>query len=608
MVLYLSRDQLSYFKSYKNYFTAIYLVFLGFPSADLIFATFSDPFLLRLATQLMVTSGAAIATIWGYVATKLYMYPQPLSLRRLIDRPFRPIYLVYATYLIPMILAVVLVWSDSSLISTGPNFNVTYLLEGTTLPSAPVGPQLLALGGVIVSTFTVYPLAIISRRRALVKDREVRAALRIIASVFGIISATLILGIGLSSFGYSVLGPINMLSVILIIIAVHAFRQPTFLKSFLGVVPSLQSSPTASHYDQMILIYGPGNEKFGATAKYILDGVNQRERVIYFHNDDVAVLTDGLSREGVNVRQLMLKGALRVQPLASAYPSRVQLDDTPLEMIQQLAREAKTLGYEALRVVIDFDNFVVRPAQKFVDHLIDPRWTTPDHQLHVLMAFDSDAFRGDEGALAKLEHEVRTLDLSESADTFSQTVGLTHAEIAGRKLLFEFDPQADYEPIFKSLLAEIASNFERTVAITRKESPVYTLVQNQPAAKIFVLTSRVSYPKMEGENLILLPTYDTSLLLDALNKTIEAYAGSAFTIMFDNISHYVLTLGPERTYSLVRQALELMVSNTITAVFSINYKAHDQRVMSTFENMFDLELVSRPGSGPEIMKKLSVPS
>jgi len=225
------------------------------------------------------------------------------------------------------------------------------------------------------------------------------------------------------------------------------------------------------------------------------------------------------------------------------------------------------------------------------------------------MAFNSNAFRGEEASLAELEKKIRTLDLSESMDTFSQTVGLSHEEIAGRKLLLEFDPQGDSEQVFESLLAETASNFERTVVFTRNDSMIYSLVEMQPAAKIFVMTSRVSYPKMESENLFLLPTYDTSLLLDALNKTIEAYAGSSFTIIFDNISHLVFTLGPERTYSLVRQALELMISDKITAIFSMNSKAHDQKVMSTFENMFDLELVCKAGSSvPEIRKKTPVSS
>jgi DcmR-like sensory protein len=607
MILFLSRDELSYFQSYKNYFISIYLVFLGFPGADLILMTYSQPTLLRLATQVLVTSGGAIAIIWGYVATKLYLYPEPMSYRRLISTPFRPIFLIYTAYLVPMVLALLLTWTVPSLISTGSSFQVTYVLDGTTLPSALVGYPLLALGGIVVFAFTSYPLAILSRRRALVKDRDVRSALRIIATVFGIISATLILGVAISSFGYSIIGLTNLLSVVLIIVAVHAFRKPTFLKSFLGVVPSLQSSPTASHYDQTILIHGPGDEKFAPIAKYIIDGVNQRERIIYFHKGDVALATDGLSRQGVDVTKLMLKGALRVPPLGSAYPSTGVLDDTPLEIVQELAAEAKTLGNEGLRVILDYDDFVIRPFRKFVEHLTDPRWTTPDHHLHVLMAFDSIAFRGEEASLAELEGKIRTLDLSEAMDTFSNTVGLSHEEISGRKLLLEFDPQGDHERVFKSLLVETASNFERTVVFTRKDSLIYSLVQRQPAAKIFVLTSRVSYPKMENENLFLLPTYDTSLFLDALNKTIEAYAGSSFTIIFDNISHFVFTLGPERTYSLVRQALELMISDKITAIFSMNSKAHDQKTISTFENMFDLEILCESGTSvPEVRKKMAV--
>ena len=609
MVLFLTRDKLSYFQSYKNYFIAIYLAFLGFPGANLVIMTVPQPALQRLATQILVTSGTSIATIWGYVATKLYMYPETLSLRRIISRPFRPIFLVYATYVVPMLAAGLLAWFDPYSISTGSSTQVNYVLEGISLPSSPVGSTLLGLGIVIVVVFAAYPLSILSKRRALVKDREVRAALRIIASVFGVISATLILGLGISSFGYSVVGLTDFLSVNLIIVAVYAFRKPTFLKSFLGVVPSLQSSPTTSRYDQMILIHGPEENKFGPIAKYVIDGVNQRERVIYFSDDDIGPVTEGLGDQSVDVAKLVLKGQLRISQLGSAYLSRSSIDDTPLEIVRGLAEEARTLGNEGLRVIIDYDDFVVRPIQRFVKHLTDSRWTSPDHRLQVLMVFNSTAFRGEEGSLAELEGKIRTLDLSESVNTFSQTLRLSREAITGKKLLLEIDPRWDYERVFKSLLVETASNFERTVVFTRKDSPIYSLVERQPAAKIFVLTSRVSYPKMESENLFLLPTYDSSLLLDAMNKTIEAYAGSSFTIIFDNISHFVFTIGPERTYSLIRQALELMVSDKITAIFSLNSKAHDQKIMSTFENMFDVEIIGELGrTAPEIRKKVPAPS
>ncbi len=609
MILFLVRNPLSYFQSYKNYFLAIYLVFLGFPTADLIPIASSQPDWMRLAIQITATSGSSIAAIWGYVATKLYVYPETLSLKRLLSRPVRPIFAIYALCLVPMALAIVIAWTDPSAILTSSSTQVTYVLEGVTLPAALFGSLLLGMGGAVVFAFTSYPFAVLSRRRALIKDRDVRRALQIIASAFSIISVTLISSLALAAFGYSISGPANLLSVVLIVVAVDAFRKPTFLKSFLGVVPSLESSPSASRYDQTILIHGPGEEKFGPISKYIVEGVNQRERVIYFNSGDVAFVTAGLSRQGVDVTRLMLKGALRIPPLGELYPAKGVTEETSLQLVQQLAVEAKTLGNDGLRVILDYDDFVMRPLQKFVHHLTDPRWTSPDHSLHVLMAFDSTAFRGEEASLAELERKVRTVDLSESRDTFSQTVGLSHEEISGRKLLLESDPKADYERVFKSLLGETASNFERTVVFTRRDSAIYSLGIRHPGTKIFVLTSRVSYPKMENENLFLLPTYDTSLLLDALNKTIEAYSGSSFTIIFDSISHFVFTLGPERTYSLVRQALELMISDKITAIFSMNSKAHDQKVLSAFENMFDLELIYEPSArNPEIRKKQIVTS
>ncbi len=546
MIRSLVKDPLSYFQSYKNYFVAIYLAFLSFPASDLVFIFSSDLSWMRFATQAFITSGVLIAVLWGFVSTRLYLYPEPFSLKRILSSPVRPVFLIYALYLVPMIIGIVAGWTVPSAILTDPSNQVTYVLEGVMLPSANLGPILLGIGAVLVTAFIVYPLAVLSRLRSRFKDKEVRQALRIIASAFGAISVTLLIGMALAFLGYSIRGSTNLLSVALIVVAVRAFRKPTFLKSFLGVVPSLESSPTASHSNQTILIHGPGAEKFGPISKYIIDGVSQHNRVIYFH------------------------------------------------------------GSEGLSVVLDYDDFAVRPLHKFVQHLTDPRWSSPDHSLHVLMAFDSAVFRGEEPSLAKLEGKIRTLDLSESMVTFSRTVGLSHEEIAGRKLLLEFDPQGDSDQIFKSVLAESASNFERTVVFTRKGRPLYSMAIRQPAAKVFVLTSRVSYPKVENENLVLLPSYDTSLLLDALNKTIEAYAGSSFTIIFDSITHFIFTLGPERTYSLVRQALELMISDQITAIFAMNSKAHDQKTMATFENMFDLEILSELGSAvPEIRKKLT---
>jgi len=132
-------------------------------------------------------------------------------------------------------------------------------------------------------------------------------------------------------------------------------------------------------------------------------------------------------------------------------------------------------------------------------------------------------------------------------------------------------------------------------------------MEGEPGLKMFVLTSRVSYPKVESADVVLIPSFDSSLILDSMNKTIEAYAANPFTIIFDSVSHQIFTLGAERAHSFVRQGLELMVSNRITGIFLLNYASHDQKIVSMFENLFDLELVSRAGARiPDVRKKQSL--
>src|SRR5690348_1944897 len=237
MIIFLLRNSLSYFQSYRDYFVAIYLIFLAFPAGDLILLSSTSETLQRLSIQGIVTSGSLIAVIWGYVATKLYVYPETLTPKRLVSRPLRPIFLAYALYLLPMLLALVDGWADPNAISS-TQILVTYPLDSLQTLSSTVSLLLVGIGLGVVAVFTSYPLVVLSRRRALVKDREVRRALRVIASSFGVISLALVLGFGLLAVGQDILGPANFLSVILIIVAVQAFRKPTFLKTFLGVVPS----------------------------------------------------------------------------------------------------------------------------------------------------------------------------------------------------------------------------------------------------------------------------------------------------------------------------------------------------------------------------------
>ncbi len=603
------RTPTSYFRLYRNYFVAIYAFFLAFPLRELVLFFSPDEILLRLFGQFIVVSAVSIAILWGYLATKLYMHPQRFSLRDLLTFPVSRIDFGFFLYLVPMAatLAASLILPDA--VVTSPAIVAVYFPSGETYRIVGYSSLFLAIASFVIVAFVAYPMMVLFYLRSQLKDREVRQALRVIAVCFGAISVMLLAFNALATFGYDVLGVTHIASIGLLFVVVRAFTRPTFLKAFLGVVPALDPILSSRREDKLVLIYRSQDEKFGPISRYIADGIDREALVVYFHREGEAIVREGLSRNGLGSRQLPLKGNLRMYSLQTLYRGEgIADEEAAIAHCRELASEAKTAGKAGLRVIIDYGDQTKRPLQKFVEHITDRRWTTADHYVDILMTFANSAFqKGQETALSMLRSRVQVSDLSESMDVFSRTVGLSHSEIAGRKILLEYSPVSDYERVLHSIVAESTSNFERTVVFTRRDSPLHSIIGEVAGLKTFVLTSRVSYPKVEGENRVLLPVYDSSLLLDAFNRTIEAYVGTPFTIIFDSISHYVHAFGPDRAYSFVRQALELIISNKITAIFLLNAGAHDERTVLTFENLFDLELVCREGARvPEVRKKLTV--
>ncbi len=587
---------------------AIYGFFLAFPLSQLVLEFYPDQFLIKLSAQAFTTSAAIISTLWGLLVTKLYFYPEKFSIRSAIANPLRPTHIPYLLYLIPMVSIVILTVADPSSIDASASREAFYVLDNTFYRAIGFSGLLLALAATMIVAFTVYPFATLSRLRSQLKDHEVRDALRRISLCFAAVATLLLFGYSFESFGYSLLGLVHFACVILLIFAVTAFKRPTFLRAFLGLVPSLGPNPAMMRGDQIVLIYENDHGRISSIARFVNEGVNQQNRVLYFHSSDEATVREELSINGVDVKHNLTKGNLRLPSIDSLYQGENLLDEeAAIGQCHELADETRALGKNGLRIVIDYGDSTKRPYQKFVTHITDPRWATPDHYVQVMMTFASRAFENEKATLDLLKSKIPVIDLTESTDIFSRTVGLAHDEISGRKILIEYDPLSGYERILRSLATEAASNFERVILFTRMDSPIHSTMEDEVGLRMFVLTSRVSYPRQESENVMLIPAFDSSLILDSMNKTIEAYASTPFTIIFDNISHQIFTIGTERAYSFVRQALELMVSNRITGVFLLNYPAHDAKTTSMFENLFDLELVSRPGARiPEVRKKAAL--
>ncbi len=170
--------------------------------------------------------------------------------------------------------------------------------------------------------------------------------------------------------------------------------------------------------------------------------------------------------------------------------------------------------------------------------------------------------------------------------TFSKTFRLNHQQMVGRRILLEFDPASRYEKVIQDFAAEALAHLEPMVIFTRRGSAIHSSLQEQKAVKFFCLTQQVSAPKEFSENEMLLPSNDTSLMLDVFDKTLKAHPQGVVNVIFDSLSDLILSVGFEKTYRFMRYAVELLASPRNTVLFLLNQNAHDPKVASGLRGLF----------------------
>jgi len=173
---------------------------------------------------------------------------------------------------------------------------------------------------------------------------------------------------------------------------------------------------------------------------------------------------------------------------------------------------------------------------------------------------------------------------------FSKTLGLNYQQLAGRKILLEFDPASHYEKVIHDFVTEALANIEPTFVFTRRSSNIHSFLSAQKAVKFFCLTQQVNVPRELSENETLLPSNDTSLMLDALDQTLKTHPDGKISMVFDSLSDLVLSFGFEKAYSFVKYAMDMISSPRITALILLNQTAHDPDVLSSLRGLFSNQL------------------
>lgn len=180
----------------------------------------------------------------------------------------------------------------------------------------------------------------------------------------------------------------------------------------------------------------------------------------------------------------------------------------------------------------------------------------------------------------------KAAEIIQLEEAFSKSLGVTHEEMNGRKILFDYDPIAEYEKVIKDFCVEALANRGLATVFTRKGSPIHNTLSERAAIKFFCLTSQVSVPTEATRNEVWLPANDISLMLDALNKSLLANPKAMVWFVYDNLTELLFATGFERTYGFLRYATEILAAPRVSALFLFNSKAHDEKISISIKGLF----------------------
>jgi hypothetical protein len=586
IIVFFLRQKGSYFKSVKILFV---IAFTAFAAA--IFFDFAknhiiqDDWMVFYATAGGLTALFVTAVSVEHAALVLYKkrpYPEvkktskkTLTIISVSFKAFTLVLLIIALTLVPWSpKRVKTLWGD---MVYSPEFASWFLY---------------ALGGYLIFVI-LYPCALLMLSSLRCKDKLVANALAWLGTSWLCISFTLILFNGVTrSLGYETIEVGYTLNMIFFAGMAYYFKKTTILEGFFENPQQVLQIKEGEH---IVVSYTSKVNKMKIFANYVYEGLQRGDRIVYaFPDEENTIVRLRLKELGIDVEKHEKDGSLVLMRLSEAYLSNSHFNKERLiEFWKHFIEESKKKGFKHERDLFDLGDlgFLKDQENTYLDYLRDANTQIMDTYLTELRAINVEKLN------PKFVEEfkfltTKSMDLLEHTNSFSKQLGLAHQELVGRNLLLEIDPASNYEILIQDFALEAAANIEPVAAFTTKGSAVHSILSKRENVRFFLLTQLVSVPQTNGlQKEILLPSNNTSLLLDALDKTLKAYSYGNKNIIFDNLSNLVLSVGFEKTFNFMRYALDLLSSKKTTALFLFSPSAHDFKVASGLRSLFNDQLV-----------------
>jgi len=472
-------------------------------------------------------------------------------------------------------LVVSISWATAALI--WQPFTVNNLMtNGETIYYFSYQDWYILVGSLLLASFIALPVFSFYKQSRRVQDPKASSSIRLISicwACFGII--TFFQEALTGAYASLVKSFVSLADGVLFVLVSFALREPTILSRIVAGGEMIFQAVSSSSEEDTVVLYNTESDRKRLVERFVDDGIATGQELVFY-----------VIKSEVPFYRAILKGTATDHSHAKGPQMTIQsIDFGAGEALSDLTvppgfhrskRELVDLG----ELSLDQCNLIISKVSS-LDNLPGPRRKPRIWALNV-----EEAQSGTLDALREANPKARVRDLALQQDSFSKLLNTKHQALSKSRILLEYDPTSNYEDAVQKFAREFQANVEPIAIFTSMGSPTFRQFRGQHNLRMFTFSTKTSTPSKVSEEHVLLPERDTSLLLDAVDKLLQANHGRLVGMVFDVFTDLILFQGFEKGYGVLSSVVEMSESESASILVLINLTALDERSLNGIRGLF----------------------
>lgn len=438
----------------------------------------------------------------------------------------------------------------------------------------------VALSALLLFSFVSLPVLSFYRQSKIVHDKKASVSMKIISvcwAFFGALSFFRIAAGGLFLPASESIGLVA--DSFLFILIAFALREPTILGRIVTSGETVSQAVYSKVNTDTIVLYNTESDRRSLVETFVKDGLASGQEIVFQVTKGEVPFYRAIVKGSALTDSSPGEYSVSIQPIEGSFPPR-EIKDS---LSSSLPKERREL--------VDLDELDLDQCRDIVSRISKPPIAPLTKRTGRIWALNVEgAHPGVLDLLQEANPTARVIDLAMQQDAFSSMINMKHEDILGNRLLLEYEPTSKYEEIAQKFAREFQANVESVAIFTSAGSPIFRQFRDQRNISLFSFSTKTSSPARLSDEQVLLPERDTSLLLDAVDKLLQALAKKRIGIVFDVFTDIIISQGFEKAYGVLSSVVEMTESDTVSILVLINYDALEPRVLGAIQGLFRSQL------------------